>query len=669
MLGGVAQQEQALVGIGHDFCTGFRIAQTAPLQARDCPPRLDREAFPSRPQVDVGPSAPFVNRYAEHGFQSFQLGSVSMVEGRVHENPITGSQARYLHPYIYTSPVGMPDPTNGPLPEWDAPAVPAATDAIVQAFLDEVSHHQIPYVPPVISDISGVLTALSPNPDINPDNEWFSSTYIRQGWIDGGRLHGSGTFDYANRQIETFQQDVLPPAAPFPVHAIADGVVLFSAFNASMGNVLVIRHEDDGRPVHALYHHLANGALNDYENARRTVRACGSAGASAVCPALSDRFTMDVNGAEQTLALGGELNPTRWGTAATRLFVAEGAVVHRGQLIGYAGRTGVDQSGIHLHFGMASPSPIGDTAQGRFWWGFDPYGLYGGPACYAGLYPSGRPGVGRQHRSIFAPLMADHATAPIGIQGLAAQYYERLGWTSVTISVVGEPCAGEGYALAGSYQPGNPRRARAGMSFEELRTDTDALLAFGWLPRSISAADTHRGLVYAAVWEASRGGEPMVLYGAPAGPQLRRWLVERVRNLADRRIVDICPYSESGRLRCIVVLDRALVPNAGFDFRFGIEPAALLAAVQDVTTTGRLITRLHHHREGRDIRYLIVSRRRLPSESFDFVHAQRRKPFVTRSARRRQEGRLLEYLDVVENAAGGIYHAGYIRNTLPSFQP
>ena len=53
----------------------------------------------------------------------------------------------------------------------------------------------------------------------------------------------------------------------------------------------------------------------------------------------------------------------------------------------------------------------------------------------------------------------------------------------------------------------------------------------------------------------------------------------------------------------------------------------------------------------------------------EFVHAQRRKQFITRSARRRQEGRLLEYLDVVENTTGGIYHAGYIRNTLPSIQP
>src|SRR5262245_57165620 len=100
---------------------------------------------------------------------------------------------------------------------------------------------------------------------------------------------------------------------------------------------------------------------------------------------------------------------TRWGDDSQILMVKEGQSVKAEQQIGWAGRTGFDANGIHLHVMFARLANHPDSATGKIralWTLFDPYGLYALELnCYQGEYPSGA--GPSQHASIYAPFPPD----------------------------------------------------------------------------------------------------------------------------------------------------------------------------------------------------------------------------------------------------------------------
>lgn len=473
-----------------------------------------------------------------------------------------------------------------------------------------------PFVPPVFSHLAGVLTALSV--------DGYTSLRISRGFREPGRvdIHGTGTFDYdVNHRTNApglphSEQGYL--ITPFPVYAVADGVVEHRGWSPSSGNHLVIEHDNNGTVYRAVYHHLMDEAQHDIVLARRWMDYCKQGNADLFCGTLTDELEARIVAGERGLRGEAEL-PTYWGNPDSPIPVGirvqRGDIVSRGQQIGIAGWTGSGAFNVHLHFGLAAPSPR-LPVNGTNWWGFDPYGIYGDPSCYSGLYPTGIRGGAPS--SIFAPVMPEHGIVPANVARLADDYYaSRVGWAPVALALANAPC-GEFTALSISYQ-NRPTMGtvwgRAGFD----RAEFDQVIApraDGLVPRAISFSGMSRPNV-SAIYEPPTPGTTRTSSIMSNPGDL---------NATGIRIVEACPFWDGASWRSFFVQEDDPLDS---DFRVDIlSPRDLRAGLE-----GRVPTRIHHlSLAGTIIWFQVVHRRMRPGESVQLRLGQNARQFAESSA-------------------------------------
>lgn len=209
-------------------------------------------------------------------------------------------------------------------------------------------------------------------------NKLFSLPFTDRDVTDAtGWLYGDGDWHYA---IDYSNEGV---NKTFEVRPAADGRVIFIGWDSWSGNTVVISHDDGGADsFRTIYMHLRNGPVND----------CNKAWAESM-PLLRDdsgnlkKYRAHLNSSGCTREAGGrQLKPLHWGIPDQKLRVRTGERVTTREVIGYAGDTGPGGQiaagdpgapNTHLHIFFARRDPT-DNA----WYFFDPYGIYGAPACY-----------------------------------------------------------------------------------------------------------------------------------------------------------------------------------------------------------------------------------------------------------------------------------------------
>lgn len=230
-----------------------------------------------------------------------------------------------------------------------------------------------------------------------------------------------------------------PDGTSFPIHAIADGRVIWVGYHPSPGNVVIIEHTPPtGMPFRAIYHHVRNGRDRDIALARRTKYFI-----AANKEWSWDRYSKEYqeNGERAFRMLEGEGFDGGWlqrhfGSNDQKLMVQEGDEVYAGQHIGWAGCSGMHCGHNHLHFMIARQAVFVDAdynqdyrRPGQTRWAlFDPYGLYAGQGdLYAYNDDDGRRKK-NQHPSLFAPAPQDFVDMTDGNFQKAITYYHSFDY-------------------------------------------------------------------------------------------------------------------------------------------------------------------------------------------------------------------------------------------------
>ncbi len=353
----------------------------------------------------------------------------------------------------------------------------------------------------------------------------------------------------------------------FTVHAVADGEVIWVGYMPSPGWVVIIEHTaTDGSKYRTVLHHLRNGRDTDIRMARLT-------DASVILRngtwPIDEKWTAYQDIADQDgidLASGRNVAAieARWGTNAMTLRVAEGDLVKAGQLIGWAGLTGVhgmngSVTNIHLHQMFARQVAHDDI--GMQWTFFDPYGLYAlDSACYRTSYPSGADD--HQHPSVYAPLYQDYAAASPSRFQDAFDYFASFGWFPQTFTA--DRSTGS-TTYAGTFRPANPSPVvRTHRTSQQHQDDFNAWHGLSWVPKRVTAVDTTAGARYATIYKrtpasgfiarhkqstATFDAEWAALYG-------QGWVVD-----------DFSLYTENGQL---FISSNRIKANGGFAMRYGM---------------------------------------------------------------------------------------------------
>jgi len=191
----------------------------------------------------------------------------------------------------------------------------------------------------------------------------------------GGWLYGPGRWHHA---VDFSRDD----AQTFAVRAAAPGKVIFVGWDPWSGNTVIVSHEAGGRPdaYRTIYMHMRDGARHDCDAAWSQTLAHPPAGAEGL-----DAYRVHL------LATGCTQDPAsrrpdsrHWGFD-TQIIDARllGKHVAAGESLGLAGDTGPGGKrgpggpNTHLHVFFARRDPSDQN-----WYLFDPYGIYGPPACY-----------------------------------------------------------------------------------------------------------------------------------------------------------------------------------------------------------------------------------------------------------------------------------------------
>jgi hypothetical protein len=261
---------------------------------------------------------------------------------------------------------------------------------------------------------------------------------VSAGFVDpdvesGLRVHSA--IDYSRPDGESFQ-----------VHAIADGHVIFVGYHPSTGHVVITEHHPvEGQPFRAIYHHLRNGRDADIERALATSEFIEN-NEDWSWDIYAHRYVDRAERARQMLREG---NVDRawmertWGSNEQVISVREGDNVYFGQVIAWAGSTGIHTQGNQLHFAVARQANFvesdwapGDARTGDLRWTlFDPYGLYTGPAHLDAYNHDDGVRHSLQHPSLFAPLPVDVLNADIQRFREALSYYEDFKYFPINLSV------------------------------------------------------------------------------------------------------------------------------------------------------------------------------------------------------------------------------------------
>lgn len=353
----------------------------------------------------------------------------------------------------------------------------------------------------------------------------------------------------------------------FTVHAVADGEVIWVGYMPSPGWVVIIEHTaTDGSKYRTVLHHLRNGRDGDIRMARLTEASVTLNGGDWPIDAKWTTYqdTADQDGIDIAQNRNVAAIEARWGTNAMTLRVAEGQLVKAGQLIGWAGLTGVhgmngSMTNVHLHQMFARRTMHDDI--GQQWTFFDPYGLYAlDKACYRTSYPSGADE--HQHPSVYAPLYQDYAAASPSRFQEAFDYFASFGWFPQTFTV--DRSTGS-TTYAGTFRPANPSPVvRINRTFQQHQDDFDFWYDRTWVPKRVSAVDTAAGARYAAIYKRtpasgfiSRHKQTTASFEAEwAGLYGQGWVVD-----------DFSLYTENGQL---FISSNRIKRSGGFGMRYGM---------------------------------------------------------------------------------------------------
>jgi hypothetical protein len=188
-------------------------------------------------------------------------------------------------------------------------------------------------------------------------------------------LYGPGNWHHAADFSRDDQQT-------FAVGAAAPGTVIFIDWDPWSGNTLIVSHDVGGVPdaYRTIYMHLRDDARHDCEAAWSQTLAHKPAGARDLTPY---RVHLLATGCTEDPAAR-RLDPRHWGTKDQTIdHGLLGKHVAAGQFLAWAGDTGPGgkrgpgDPNTHLHVFFAHRDPTDQR-----WYFFDPYGIYGPPACY-----------------------------------------------------------------------------------------------------------------------------------------------------------------------------------------------------------------------------------------------------------------------------------------------
>lgn len=238
----------------------------------------------------------------------------------------------------------------------------------------------------------------------------------------------------------------------FPVLAVADGTVIWVGFQPGSGNTIILEHRaPDGTIYHSFYDHLRNGRSSDIE---KTLWFKDMPNLTSNA-SLNGKYTdavIDKQAIDDAVAKGKPVPSAvlrRWGDDTTKLEVATGQTVRAWQRIAWAGMTGNQMKGNHLHF-MIGRVVGTDTSRSVL---FDPFGNYGaggykGPCYKLPLdtnkpfpyddHPMGRMGSavgGKVHPKFFAPVFHTFVRSSFEDLVAADSYFSALDMSPTTIAV------------------------------------------------------------------------------------------------------------------------------------------------------------------------------------------------------------------------------------------
>jgi murein DD-endopeptidase MepM/ murein hydrolase activator NlpD len=200
----------------------------------------------------------------------------------------------------------------------------------------------------------------------------FSDTAVKR---RGVWLYGAGSWHHAADFSRDDQQT-------FAARAAAPGTVIFVGWDPWSGNTVIVSHDAGGSAdaYRTIYMHLRDGASHDCEAAWSQTLAHPPAAEKELAPY---RVHLLASGCAQGPA-SRRPDPGHWGTEAQTIdHGLVGKQVAAGQFLAWAGDTGPGGKrgpgapNTHLHVFFAHRDPAD-----QHWYLFDPYGIYGQPACY-----------------------------------------------------------------------------------------------------------------------------------------------------------------------------------------------------------------------------------------------------------------------------------------------
>lgn len=537
-----------------------------------------------------------------------------------------------------------------------------------------------PFVPPVIGDLSGVITALSyapPNRQISGNWRFDESPVnLTSGWGENlnipTRPHGNGAFDYT----WSWDDRVGQRNFPFPVRSPADGIVVFVGWNVSSGNSIVIEHQSAGLTVRSNFQHLVGDPAGDIRLMRDVFRFCRPAGGVQPAWRRCSDAGLNLEGGNAELAMfalrGSGEAPPKWGTNEHVLRVREGDRVAMGQVVGWAGDTGLQSGGVHLHFSMAIAARVSGVP-GRDWWNFDPYGLYSPTFAYGGIYPSGARGRIFDHQSMFAPVMPYHALVPGRIEVLARDYYAQRAWNPVAVATARVDC--EGIRWRGDANVGvssiysnqaTGTEVSISLSRQQLAVEVTDRARQSLAPRMISVTGRRaaRGVSgqarFSVVWQPIFGVVQVSL--ALLWQASGRAILERIDDQipsGSARILDACPYYDGDSLFVAVVAVPVLArDDDDYQLDSGIPGLEIRLVLERMRNSGRLVTRLHHFRLDGRLLFLIVHRRARRGEQW-FWMSEERDNFAERANQMAQLGFQATFFDCIVTDRRELYYCGF----------
>lgn len=396
----------------------------------------------------------------------------------------------------------------------------------------------------------------------------------------GAERHHEG-FDYARSDGATFE-----------VRAPADGRVIWVGFMNSPGNTVIIEHTAQSGPlqgqrVRTAFHHLRNGRDHDI---RHSVAALDSQWPDARANAL---YAAQLIAKSSRATYEEEWLRIRWGTNDDTIQVRIGDRVRAGDLIGFAGWTGGDCSGTHLHVQTSiqtnyTPCADDDCRSHRsarpVWVDFDPYGIYArSTSCYSGTEPSGDLSRQRQHPTQYAPFYQHFADVDASRFGRGFSYFAARGFYLQTISSYDRFGL---WQATGSFAPRGTGPVRHARTWSQYRDAAEIYGDRGYRPRFLTGAGTAVGPLFSAIFER---GDVVQSSHQMTESQFNR---DFSRLYGTSRLIDAEPFVSAGQLYFTATWEPR-GSGGGTAFYYRRTEAEIRAIDRDKVAAGMRMVRLY----------------------------------------------------------------------------